>query len=125
MAVFDDAYHADRLQHQMPVFYLYCKYLYVIKSTAYFDDAAAEVYFNPIYINRASVPLHQSHHAPIDTDEATDAGGMTCFSHVNRLMDPFGHDHADATHTYTNTHAWRSEVKIEDDDRSSRIGGTL
>ena len=66
----------------MPVFYLYSKYLYVIKSTAYHDDAAAEVYFNPIYTNHASVPLHRQHNASLDTDEATDAGGMTRFSHV-------------------------------------------
>ena len=109
----------------MLVFYIYCKRLYVIKSTAYYDNAVAGVFLNPTYTNYASVPLHRLHHASLDTDEATDAGGMTRFSHVHRLMDPFGHDHADATHTYINTQAWRSEVKIEDDDHSSRIGGTL
>ena len=78
----NNAYCADRLQHQMSVFYIYCKHLYVIKSTAYYDNAVAEVHFNPIYTNRASVPLHRLHHASLDTDEATDAGGMTRFGHV-------------------------------------------
>ena len=82
MVVCNDAHYADRLRLQTPVFYIYGKYLNVIKSTAYHDNAVAEVYFNPIYTNRASVPLHQLHHASLDTDEATDAGGMTRFSHV-------------------------------------------
>jgi hypothetical protein len=41
-----------------------------------------------------------------------------------RLMDRRGHQ-ANATHTYTNTHAWRREAKIEDDDHNSRIRGSL
>ena len=80
--VSNDIYYADWPQHQMPVFYIYCKHLYVIKSTAYHDNAVAEVNSNPIYTNRASVLLHRLHHASLDTDEATDAGGMTRFSHV-------------------------------------------
>jgi hypothetical protein len=39
----NDIYYADWLQHQMPVFYIYCKHLYVIKFTAYHDNAVAEV----------------------------------------------------------------------------------
>jgi hypothetical protein len=34
-------------------------------------------------------------------------------------------DDADAIYTTTTTHAWRTEVKTEDDDHSTRIGDAL
>jgi hypothetical protein len=70
--------------------------------------------------------LLPQHYVSFDTDEANDAGGMTHISvMLHRLMDQRGHRHADATHIYTNTQAWRREVKIEDDDQRSLIGGAL
>jgi hypothetical protein len=70
--------------------------------------------------------LLPQHYVSFDTDEANDAGGMTHISvMLHRLMDRRGHGHADATHIYTNTQAWRREVKIEDDDQRSLIGGAL
>jgi hypothetical protein len=70
------------------------------------------------------VLLPLQHHVPFDTDEANDAGGVADVPAMfYRLMDRRGHGYADATSLYTNTHAWRREAKIDDDDHSSLIGG--
>jgi hypothetical protein len=58
------------------------------------------------------------------TRRTTRAGEADDPALLHRLMDRRGH-HADAIYIYTNTQAWRHEAKIEDDDHSSRIGGTL